>query len=226
MLEINDLSIGYKGQSIVSSISASTEVGNIVVIAGRNGSGKSTLVRTLCGLLPPLSGKVEINGNDITRVSPRKRAAAVSMVLAKSIETTALKVSEVIALGKWPEHLSETDRQVESLLESFDLAHLRHRRLDEISDGERQKTMIARALIQDTPVIVMDEPTAFLDLPTRIEWWNTLTRLKEKGKLVIVTTHDLHHAKADQYWVLRKSPPAFISETSVTGVEALLKLIG
>ncbi len=229
MLHLQQLTIGYGKTPLVRSITASAQQGELSILAGRNGTGKSTLIRTIAGLLVPISGRVEINQRSIDTMSPRERAAAISLVLSQSRAETALRVREVIALGAWPRTLEAHHHDVEALLEQFNLAHLAERRLDQISDGERQKTMIARAMLQATPLIVMDEPTAFLDLPSRIEWWRDLRTLKAAGKTVIVSTHDLHQAhelaETDRWWVLRNDA-SFTEYPSDLSLDALIECLG
>lgn len=229
MLQLNQLGIGYGKTPLVGEISASARQGELIILAGRNGTGKSTLIRTLAGLLPPLAGSAEINGRSVHALSPRERAAAISLVLSQSRAETALRVREVIALGAWPRSIEADDDKVETLLAQFNLVPLAQRRLDQISDGERQKTMIARAMLQETPLIVMDEPTAFLDLPSRMEWWRDLRTLKAAQKTVIVSTHDLHQAhelaEADRWWVLRHDR-SFTEYPAGLALQALIEHLG
>lgn len=229
MLELNNLCIGYKGHPLVSGITAHAPTRSLTMLVGRNGSGKSTLLRTLCGLLPPVSGSVRINGVELGRLSHAERAAQLSLVLAQQSVDTTLTVCEVVALGTWPRHTPAHDDRVMALLEQFKLVELAHRRLDQISDGERQKTMIARALMQDTPLIVMDEPTAFLDLPSRMEWWQQLNLLRDAGKTLVISTHDLYRPQGapqpDAFWVLHKQSGSFQEFGSHMNGDALLEVV-
>lgn len=229
MLQLKQLAIGYGKTPLVDDISASAREGDLIILAGRNGTGKSTLIRTLAGLLSPLSGSAEVNGHSVHALSPRERAATISLVLSQSRAETALRVSEVIALGAWPRSTDVDDPKIAALLRQFDLTDVAERRLDQISDGERQKTMIARAMLQETPLIVMDEPTAYLDLPSRIAWWRELDTLKAAGKMVIVSTHDLHQAHelahTDRWWVLRHNN-LFTEYPADLALEALIEHLG
>jgi iron complex transport system ATP-binding protein len=169
---------------------------------------------------------VRINGTSLSKLSAANRAKQLALVQARLQSETALTLEEVIALGAWPQPVKACDSDVTRLLTQFNLLDLRTRRLDQVSDGERQKTMIARALMQNTPVVVMDEPTAFLDLPSRIEWWHSLDALRAAGKTLIISTHDLHlpgnGPKPDIYWILSKSTRHFASIDHDLSVDELL----
>ncbi len=228
MLELRNLSIGYKGQLVASGISATAQRGEVVVVAGRNGAGKSTLLQTVCGLLPRLGGEVLIDGADLGRLTALERAKKVALVLAAATIPTALNVREVIALGAWPRRASNDD--VERWMERFNLTERADHRLDQISDGERQKTLIARALVQNTPVLVMDEPTAFLDFPSRVEWWDGIRQLAGEGKTVVVATHDLQLAyrssQVDRYWIIHPKTKTLNVYTTFNDLESLVAAMG
>lgn len=203
MLRIEDLSIGYKQKAICSNLSFHAKTGQLIAVTGRNGSGKTTFLKTLAGLLPAIGGKVLWEDKDLLNASVREKAKVISLVQTKSPEWTGLTVEEVIALGAYPAPLNPNDKKVKDQLTLFDLTKIKDQRLDSISDGERQKTMIARALIQDTPLMIMDEPTSFLDYKSKVEWWALLSKLKDQGKIIVVSSHDLDLLKKqpiDQYW--------------------------
>ena len=177
------------------------EAGRLTCLVGRNGVGKSTLLRTIAGLQPPLSGTVSIGGEDISRLSPSRRAKKVSIVLTRQPESGSLTVAEAVALGRmpytnfWGTLTAEDRRIVEEAMRLTDITSLAHKRLARLSDGERQKAMIARAIAQQTPVILLDEPTAFLDHPSKESLFELLTRLAhEHGKTILLSTHDLELA--------------------------------
>ncbi len=230
MVRLEHLSIGYGQTTLMRGLSAQLEAGQLAVVAGRNGSGKSTLLRTVCGLLPALDGKVTLNGEAIGAFTERERAKQLALVLATAPPPTGLRVAEVIALGAWADAIQPDDLKLLNLMKTHMLDGLAERRLNEISDGERQKTMIARALMQDTPLIVMDEPTAFLDLPSRIAWWDGLRHLKSSGKTLVISTHDLEQATrsrlVDQYWVLNKTEARFTTVVQPQTLDQLLALMG
>ncbi len=210
MIELKSLVIGYAKKGLSLPLHAEVDRGQLIVVAGRNGSGKSTLLRTLCGLQPCISGDVYLNNTSIQALNNLERAKQVALVLPHPPLATSLQVAEVIALGAWPALVRESDPRIVQLLERFNLTHRALQPLDQISDGERQKVMIARALMQNTPLLVMDEPTAFLDLPSCKQWWQDLNTLLQEGLTVIVSTHDLPYARRfgniHTYWVMRNAP--------------------
>ncbi len=208
-LHIKNLQIGYRKKVIGETFSAtvSESRGQLILLVGRNGSGKSTLLRTLAGLQSELSGEITLNGEALAKMDTRKRATLLSFVQTRPPAYTDLTVGEVVALGAYPIQLQSDSEEVRSSLNKLGVSSLAHQRLDSISDGERQKAMIARALVQDTPIILMDEPTAFLDYPSRIDWWRHVAEMRETGKLLIVSTHDLAMVKdvtVDRFWLLNR----------------------
>lgn len=216
----DNLSTGYrqKRQAFVvnSALSAHLKAGEMTCLLGANGSGKSTLVKTLCGFLPPLKGEVQLNGHPLARLSVRERAAMVSIVLTDKIESATLTVEELTALGRSPHtgfmgRLKSADHAiVQQAMQSAGIVHKRHQSLSQLSDGERQKALIAKALAQDTPLIVLDEPTAFLDMPARVEIMHLLRQLcSQHQKCILITTHDLDLAlqMADRLWLLHSKGP-------------------
>lgn len=200
MLSLDKLTIGYSGKVIASDLTAVLPTGSLTALVGRNGMGKSTLLRTLAGLLQPLAGSV--------KPSPSSRDVAI--VLTAPVGFGALTVADVVAFGRIPYmgltgRLHETDyAAVDRALHLCAIEHLRHRRIGEISDGERQRTMIARAIAQDTPIILLDEPTAFLDFPTKVSTLKLLKTLCDDGKTILFSTHDLELAfqLVDRLWML------------------------
>ena len=206
MLEVQTLHIGYK-KALIDQIDLEAKAGEIVAVIGRNGTGKSTFLKTMGGLIPAVSGKITWNTHDILRINAKQRAQFISIVQTSAPEWTGLTVQEVIALGAYPEKIDPAHVKVVSLLSTFRLEKVSKQRVDEISDGEQQKTMIARALMQDTPIILMDEPTAFLDYPSPKEWWELVSDLRSKNKLIIVATHDiamLREKGADRIWLFEE----------------------
>lgn len=201
MLNLEHLSIGYSGKVIASDLTAVLPTASLTALVGSNGCGKSTLLRTLAGLQPSLGGSA----------TPSASATTVAVVLTDRIDVPALSVIDVVALGRLPHtglmgRLSATDHAaIRRALELAGITHLVERRIGEISDGERQRTMIARAIAQDTPIILLDEPTAFLDYPAKIETLQLLRRLAhEENKTILLSTHDLEltFQLADRLWLL------------------------
>lgn len=197
----NRLTIGYRGHRVVEDISLSLPCGRLVCLLGPNGAGKSTLLRTLCGFQPPIEGTVTISGSDITTMSAAEVARLVSVVLTDRPLTPSLTAAEMVGMGRAPYtgfwgRLSDDDhRLVSEAMQTVGIAPLATRRMGQLSDGERQKVMIAKALAQHTPVIVLDEPTAFLDYPSKVAVMKTLARLAhDEGKTILMSTHDLELA--------------------------------
>ena len=185
--------------------------GELVCLLGPNGAGKSTLLRTLAGLQPPLGGRLVLAGADLARLSAAGRAQRLSIVLTDRVDTGNLTVWELVGLGRhphtgWLGALSTHDEaQIQAALAATDTAGLAHRPVGELSDGERQKVLLARAIAQDTPVVLLDEPTAHLDLPNRVALMRLLHRLaRQTGKAILLSTHELDLAlqAADRVWLL------------------------
>lgn len=216
VLRAEDLEIGYSPASGPRSVVAQDlEVelyrGELVGLLGPNGAGKSTLLRTLAGLQRPLAGRIWLDGCDLRRLSPRSRARRLSVVLSERGAATGLSARSLVALGRqphtgwWGRLLAEDLERVSEALEAVGASDLADRPVAELSDGEQQRVLIARALAQDTAVLVMDEPTAYLDLPHRVELLRRLRDLaRETGQAVLLSTHDLDLALrcADRLWLL------------------------
>ena len=197
----NRLTVGYRGHRVVEDISLSLPCGRLVCLLGPNGAGKSTLLRTLCGFQPPIEGTVTISGSDITTMSAAEVARLVSVVLTDRPLTPSLTAAEMVGMGRAPYtgfwgRLSDDDRRlISEAMQTVGIAPLATRRMGQLSDGELQKVMIAKALAQHTPVIVLDEPTAFLDYPSKVAVMKTLARLAhDEGKTILMSTHDLELA--------------------------------
>jgi iron complex transport system ATP-binding protein len=211
----SDLAIGYHhGRStrrIAGDLHLSLKAGEFVCLLGPNGTGKSTLIRSLSGMQAPLSGSIRIGGSDFQTIPPRQRARMVSVVLTETLPTGMMDAYALVALGRhpysgWLGALDEEDRQrIDWALDAVGATPLAGRQVAELSDGERQKVSIARALAQQTEVMLLDEPTAFLDLPRRVELMRVLRDLAHREKLaLLLSTHDLDLALrfADRLWVL------------------------
>jgi iron complex transport system ATP-binding protein len=202
---------GRRQRHIADGLQLSLNAGEFVCLIGPNGAGKSTLMRTLAGLQPPLAGTIMLLAQDIRALSALEMARHISIVLTERVDSVHLSAYELVALGRhpytgWAGVLTEADQAViqEALALAGALA-LADRSLAQLSDGERQKVMVARALAQATPVILLDEPTAYLDLPRRVELMSMLRDLtRTTGRAVLLSTHDLDLAlrTADHLWLL------------------------
>jgi iron complex transport system ATP-binding protein len=215
VIDIKDLSIGFqdgkRARILFQNLSLSCKSGEIIGLVGRNGIGKSTLLKTIAGLLTPLQGEIFIKKKNIRHFSRAELARNISYVSTEIPHVSNLTVYDLVTYGRfpytgWMGNMSEKDTAIAT--ESIDqvgIAHISQKPIDEISDGERQRAMIARALSQDTDIIILDEPTAFLDLPNRYAILRLLNELaSEKGKTIIFSTHDLGIAiqEVDKIWMM------------------------
>lgn len=211
-LELKNLTLGYKGsEHLIRDLNISVPEGEMIALLGRNGVGKSTLLRSLAGVVPPLEGDVLLDGQSLFDMSSRELAEKVAFVSTETVSVTHLRVWDVVSLGRspytgWMGTLSKEDRKVVS--ESLRLVGMErfvNTPVDRLSDGERQRVMIARALAQDTAVVLLDEPTAFLDLPNRYQIAMLLRELAHQtGKSILFSTHDMATSVqlCDALWVM------------------------
>ena len=214
-VRIHDLAIGYRSKgrvhTVASGIRATIHSGELTCLIGANGVGKSTLLRTLCAFQPKLGGEIYLNGKEIATYTDRQLSRAISVVLTERCDVRAMSVIDLVGMGRSPYTgfwgtLSRQDREVvDRAMTLVGIEPLAHRMIHTLSDGERQKVMIAKALAQATPVIYLDEPTAFLDYPSKVEMMQLLHRIcRETDKTVFLSTHDLELALqiADIVWLM------------------------
>ena len=221
MLQLTHLSTGYGRRCTGQGLSGRLPASTLAALLGVHGCGKSTLLRTLSGLLPPFSrggeatdeAPVRLCGRPLADYAPRELARTVSIVLTERPLAEGLTVEDVVQMGRIPysrllsQRSAEDGRHVRRALELTGTAHLARRALTSLSDGERQRVFVAKALAQDTPVILLDEPSAFLDFPSKIQLFRLLRRLAhEEGKAILMSTHDVEPALqlADQLWLLSR----------------------
>lgn len=211
MLVLNDLRIGYHHEALVTLPPTTVDAGEFVCLLGRNGQGKSTLLRTLGGFLAPVSGDVVLHGTPVRELRGVARARRIAVVLTERPQVGALGVMDLIEMGRqpytgWAGVLTDEDRRIAAAaLEQVGGAHLAGRTVDSLSDGERQRVMIARALAQQPDLMLLDEITAFLDLPSRVTIIDMLRRIAaEQGMAIILSSHDLELSlqTADRLWLL------------------------
>ena len=208
----NNLSIGYGNDKIIfSDISFAAAEGDLIALLGVNGIGKSTLLRTISGLQKSVSGRILIEGKELQSLSVQERAKLISIVLTERIFVDNISVKEFITLGRapytnWLGKLSQEDAdEIERVIAIMKIEKLQHQLFNRISDGEKQKILIARALCQQTPVIILDEPTAFLDFKNKKDILELLSSIaKEMKKTVILSTHDIDAALAycNKCWLM------------------------
>ena len=212
MIELQHLTVGYGDKAVLSDISQTLKAGQMVCLLGTNGVGKSTILRTLAGFLPPLSGKVLINGRDLPSLSISERSKAVSVVLTERVEVPYMKVTDLVGMGRSPYTgffgtLDKEDKDiVGEAIEMVGITALAERTIDTLSDGERQKALLAKALAQQTPIILLDEPTAFLDFHAKVSILRLMLRLvHETNKTIFLSTHDVEMAiqLSDALWIVQ-----------------------
>lgn len=212
---LDNLSIGYRTKrgtkTVASGLTATVRPGELTCLIGPNGVGKSTLLRTLSAFQPPLSGHVVIDGRNLADYSTRRLSRTIGIVLTEKPDVRNMTVRELVGMGRapytgfWGALSADDEAIVSDSIRLVGIDDLSHRFVDTLSDGERQKVMVAKALAQQTSVIFLDEPTAFLDFPSKVETLQLLRRLAhEQQKTVFLSTHDLELALqvADTVWLL------------------------
>ena len=225
IIQTKNLSIGYfskkKTKTIASNLNIELTKGKLVCLLGKNGIGKSTLLRTLTKVQPKLNGAVYINNQDLENLNAVDLSKIMSVVLTEKLPENNLSVYELVALGRqpytnWIGTLNEKDNHYINLaFEQTNTQHLLNNKYNELSDGQLQKVLIARALAQNTEIIVLDEPTAHLDLHHTLETFSLLKKLaSEFKKTIIISTHEVNLALqlADELWLM--TPSNFISGTT------------
>lgn len=216
-IQIDKLSIGYTSHRntkvVASELNATIYSGELTCLLGANGVGKSTLLRTLSGFQPKLGGHIYIQGKDINDYSAKDLSTKVSVVLTERCDVQNMTVAELVGIGRSPYtnffgSLSDEDKEVvKQSLERVGISKLSERMVQTLSDGERQKVMIAKALAQNTPIIFLDEPTAFLDFPSKVEIMRELAGLcKDLDKTIFLSTHDVELALqlSNRLWLMDK----------------------
>ena len=211
----HDLAVGYRnGKTVVTllqGLNLSLEKGKLVALLGQNGAGKSTLLRALTCDERPISGTIKVNGRSLADMSQKDRSRLIGLVSTERIQAGALTVTELVGLGRQPHtgflgRLDDEDHGiVRQSMEDAGIIGTDNEYMASLSDGERQKAMIARALAQQTPIIILDEPTAFLDVASRIETMRLLQTLAhERGKAVLLSSHDISQSLmlADELWLI------------------------
>lgn len=205
IIETENLTIGYRAGTSNREIAKRLNLrfcrGEFVTLLGPNGAGKSTLLKTLAGFIEPLAGKVRIAGKDIKDFTPARLSKRLGVVLTGRPAATALTAAELVETGRSPYtgffgRISAADRKIaQEAMELCGVAHMAQRRVATLSDGECQRVMIAKAIAQQTDIILLDEPSAFLDFPGKVELMLLLRRLaSDEGKMILISTHDLNIA--------------------------------
>lgn len=232
-ITLSELRIGYRvhhgEHTVAQQLTAAIPGGALTCLLGRNGAGKSTLLRTISAFQPPLEGSIRLLGRELRSYSDRELSHLLGVVLTDKCDLTNMTVVDLVGMGRapytgfWGRLTAEDRRLVNEAIEAVGIGGLAQRKIQTLSDGERQKVMIAKALAQQTPVILLDEPTAFLDYPSKVEIMQLLHRLtRETGKTIFLSTHDLELALqiADSIWLMKRGAPL------VTGTPEDLSLAG
>ena len=213
IISLNQFTIGYqKENALLSQLNLTVNRGEMVALIGRNGTGKSTLLKSMIGLLAPQNGVCLLDGLPFGEYTLPQRAQRVSFVSSQHTQLPSLTVSELVGLGRmpytgWMGRLTPEDKLlVKQALDEVQMGPFEERKLECLSDGERQRAMIARAFAQDTPLMVLDEPTAFLDVPNTYDLIRLLSRFRDGGRSIVYSTHDLETAMqcADKMWVIHE----------------------
>ena len=207
---------GNKALVLQQNISASLRPGALVCLLGPNGAGKSTLIRTLSGFQPSLSGKIFFSGRELDTLSLKARSRELAVVLTGRITDPFLTAFEVVSMGRFPYasffgRLKKSDEEmILETLEMLGILPLKDKVFQQLSDGEKQKMLLARALVQDTPFLFLDEPVAYIDSPGKIEIMEWLSHIAhEQNKGILITTHDIELALdyADRLWLMNRAQP-------------------
>ena len=236
VVELRNLTTGYtnkhKVRVVAENLNAEILSGELTCLLGANGSGKSTLLKTLSAFLPAISGDVMIKGRKLEDYSSKRLARQIGVVLTERCSIRNISVGELVGMGRSPYtgfwgRLSKKDMEiVDEALDFVKITALKNRMVHTLSDGERQKVMIAKALAQQTPIIFLDEPTAFLDYPSKVEIMQLLYNLsKETNRTVFLSTHDLELALqiADKVWLMKKNEGVSIGTPEDLSMNGSLK---
>ena len=232
VLETKDLYIGYKNKAILPPINVSLKEGSLISLIGPNGAGKSTLFKTLTDYIKPVSGSIKLMGKELSSYSNKEKAMLIGLVLTERPDDMFLKVYDVVASGRCPytNFFGKIEKEDENIihesLEIVGIKQLTNRYFNTLSDGEKQKVMIAKTLAQNTPIIFMDEPTAFIDYPSKIELFSLMKMLtKERNKTIIFSSHDLELLLryTDDIWLISKGKKLISAKKEELLLSGLMK---
>ena len=230
VLEINNLYIGYKRALSLQPISLSAYSQDLICLIGRNGTGKTTLLNTLSGVIKPMGGDFNICGQAISKISPRKKSLYVSFVPSRIDAVANMTLRDLIAVGRTPytnvfDSQQPEDKQlIEQVIAKFSLAAQADRPLSQVSDGERQKAMIARSIVQQTPLILLDEPTAFLDFFAKQQLLHDLKQIAQtENRCVLFSCHDVEMAVSvsDKIWLIDQGKVQEVSKNQFEAMDYL-----
>ncbi len=211
MITFKNLSVGFDNKSILANLSGELKRGDLIALMGINGVGKSCFLKTISGLHPAIDGDINLNERSFTRITPAEIAKKLAVVLTDKIHADFLRVHELIALGRspytnfWGDFLEEDGQAVEEIVGLLNIKDLNQRLFSDLSDGQKQKVLLARALVQTPDYLFLDEPTTYLDIPSKIELMKLLKFVsREKHTGILFSTHDLSliEKEVDQIWLI------------------------
>lgn len=210
VLYLDSLEIGFSGKTLLPPINTSASAGELIAVIGRNGIGKSTLLRTILGLQSPVAGRITVNGMEFSTYERLELAKIFGYISTELVNVSNMRVYDLVELGRFPHTnwlglLSREDHSaVDEALSRTGMLSFSERYISELSDGERQKVMISRILAQNTDIMLMDEPTAFLDITGKFDIIKLMHDLTREGRTIIFSTHDFNVAltQADKIWLL------------------------
>ncbi len=237
MLRAENITLSYHGISVIKQVSLEIPEHKITVLLGANGCGKSTLLKSLAGLLPPQSGSILLNGKNIYREAPKKNATRIAMLAQNTASTEEISVNQLVRYGRYPYHnlfsrwSEEDERQVQTAMRLTGTESLSENMLESLSGGQRQRAWIAMTLAQNTPCLLLDEPTTYLDLTYQIEILDLLKKLNtDECKTIVMVLHDLNLAAryADHIIALKNgviytqgTPQQVLTEANIQNVFGL-----
>ncbi|OON84898.1 hypothetical protein BXO88_15090 [Oribacterium sp. C9] len=202
LIKLNDLSVGYSGKVLIGDIELSIAEGEIVTLIGPNGAGKSTILKTIARQLPPIKGAVYIDGRELSKLSYRELSETVSILLTERIDPELMTVRDVVESGRYPYtgHMGmlqkHDDEVVEEALALCRIEVLENRYFRELSDGQKQRVMLARTIAQEPKLMVLDEPTSYMDIRYKLELLSLLKKLRDLRKMtIILSLHEFELAK-------------------------------
>jgi iron complex transport system ATP-binding protein len=232
-INISSLAVGYGNKIVLKNINLLDDKNKMIGVFGRNGQGKSTLLKTISGLLPPISGQFNFDGIDILSISEKERAKILSIVSTAQSGIGAITVRDFVAFGRFPYtnwlgiNKDKDNQEIDKAIELCKLQCFTNRNYDELSDGEKQKVNIARAIAQNTPIIILDEPTAHLDLINQVEVFKLLKELvTDHDKTIIISTHQMEYALqiCDQIWLINDGKVGNYSPSEIIEKEKITEL--
>ncbi|MGB0887453.1 MAG: ABC transporter ATP-binding protein [Vicingaceae bacterium] len=232
-INISSLSVGYDKKVILKNINILSDKNQMIALFGRNGKGKSTLLKTISGLNPPITGKFIFDGIDVLSLSEKKRSKILSIVSTSQTNIGGITVRDFVAFGRFPYtnwlgiNKDTDDKEIDNAIKLCKLEAFINRNYNELSDGEKQKVSIARAISQNTPLIILDEPTVHLDLINKAEIFKLLQNLvQHHNKTIIISTHQIEYALqvCDFFWLINEQKIETLTPNQIIEQEKLNEL--